>query len=153
MTGLNMTKRGMIIIKPNKKFMKLANAIEIGIPSLSITNRFNSSALLTIEVADSEMELAKNPHGRRALKTKRGKCLISIFMILVKTKVITNMVNKGFIIAHKIPKLEPIYLLFKFFIAIVFIICLWIIIFLNLSPRFISSSPYRQIYLVCVDTS
>lgn len=134
---LNMIKIGMAIIKPNKKFIKFAITIDMGITSLGMTNCFRSSALPAMEVVDSIIELIKKFHGRRALNTKIGKFFTSDFITCVKTKVTASINNKGFIIAHEMPKAEPIYLPFKFFNTRLLIICLCEIIIENLPDIFI----------------
>jgi hypothetical protein len=64
-----------------------------------------------------------------------------------KIKVITNMINKGFIIAQEMPKEEPMYLPLKFFITILLIICLFEITADSLFERFIISPDPCSILL------
>jgi hypothetical protein len=119
---LNKTKIGITIMKPNKKFIKLAITIEMGITSLGIRNCLRSCALLSIAVVDSIIELIKKFQGKSALNTKIEKCFISVFIIWEKVKVITSIISRGFIIAQEIPNADPIYLPRKFFTTMLLII-------------------------------
>lgn len=142
---LNMIKIGITIRKPNRKFIKFAITIDMGMTSLGITNCLKICALLSIEAVDSIIELIKKFQGKRALNTRIEKYFISVFMTWEKIKVITSIISKGLIIAQEIPKVEPIYLPLKFFTTILLIICLCEIIADSLSEIFIiypSSSPF-----------
>jgi hypothetical protein len=134
---LKKIKIGTMIINPNKKVIKLAETTERGIISLGITNRPKRSRFCLMEFVDSLMEFAKKNQGNRPLSTKRGKCLVCDFKTFVNTNVTASVINKGFITDHVIPKTEPTYLSFKFFVTILLITCLCVIIFLNLSAKII----------------
>jgi len=144
--GLNIIKIGIMIRKPNKKFIKFAIAIDMGMTSLGIINCLRTCALLSIEVVDSIMELIKKFQGKSALNTRIEKYFIPVFMTWEKIKVITSIINRGFIIDQEIPKVEPIYLPLKFFTTILLIICLCEIISDNLSAIFIIYLSVSPIY-------
>ncbi len=68
-----------------------------------------------MEFADSPNVLIKKIQGRMAERTNRGKWEEPDFNTTTKTKVIDNIIIRGVIMAHVIPKIEAVYLSFKFF--------------------------------------
>ena len=64
---------------------------------------------LKIENAASNKALEKNIHGNIPARANRAKCFIPSLITTVKTKVIAAIINKGFIIAQKIPRKDPEY--------------------------------------------
>ncbi len=111
---LHAAKIGRIMMKPKRKLRKFAHTIESVIASRGMTNWLRMPLLPVIEVADSDMEFAKKFQGKRALNTRSGKCLISVFMMQEKTKEIAHMMRRGCMTAQESPKTDPTYLSLRF---------------------------------------
>jgi hypothetical protein len=84
--------------------------MEAGIISFGIVNCRNIPIFCFSVAALSVIEVEKKNHGKRALKTKREKLFISVFITCVKIKFTASVIKRGVMIAHDTPNNEPEYL-------------------------------------------